>query len=285
MTTVVATQTIHQTRCGLDPQQYSAYKYGAASVVAAYAQDLADLICDQTPRLASDQLTITAPGSRSVPIGADLLADGVLARLNHRRTLMGRPPAVRAKLHRHAIPAGDYGAQDLAGRQALLAQEKITTIPSLIADRDVLVIDDLWVTGLSAEVTVQAIERLHPASLTYVVIARVEPDYAAAYAAVERDLNHARVSDLDSLSGLFHQDQVIMTQRLCKFVLVQPIDQLATWLPRQPVGYIWELYCALLAEGFGLMPEYKSAFSCVASHVEATRLDIQAMSLGWEVPA
>jgi adenine/guanine phosphoribosyltransferase-like PRPP-binding protein len=73
---------------------------------------------------------------------------------------------VRAKLYRFAVPTTDYGTADEAGRRALLADERISGIPDLFADRDVVVVDDLWVTGLSAEVTIDAIEGWKPRSVT-----------------------------------------------------------------------------------------------------------------------
>jgi phosphoribosyl transferase-like protein len=275
---------------GVDPLRYSRYKYGQVAMADAFAGELARLAVDAMPGLATAPTTVTAPASRAVPIGADLLADGVLRHLNHERTRRLLEPAVRARLHRFHVPSGDYGAQDGATRQALLAAERVSGIPQLFTDRHVVVVDDLLVTGTSAEVTAAAIERWSPASLTYLVIATVEPGYASRYPEVEHDLNHAVVDGLPALARLGGEGPVTVTQRLCKFVLSQRLPELARWLQDIAADEIvselvWRVHSAALAEGFGLMPAYRDAAAMIARWVEAGALEELAATRGWSPAA
>jgi hypothetical protein len=208
-----------------------------------------------------------------VPIGADLLADGVLRVVNHERALRNCAPAVRAKLHRAAVPADDYGARDAAGRRELLARERISGIPELFAGRDVVIVDDLWVTGASAEVTVDAVARYAPRSVTYLVIAVVEPELAARCPEVEYDLNHAAVHDLPTLADLCRAGPVTVNQRFCKFVLRQDPHAVRAWLDGIPATTAWHLYAAVLAEGFLLEPGFAATAQAIVGFADGRRLD------------
>jgi hypothetical protein len=275
---VLAAYEVGETGTALDAAAYSRYKYGSRPDVDGFAAVLAEL----ATKLPADALTVTAPASRTVPIGADLLADGVLREVNHRRAQEGTGPAVRAKLHRFAVPAEDYGAKDAAARRALLARERISGIPDLFAGRDVVVVDDLWVTGASAAVTVDAVARYAPRSVTYLVIATVEPGYAARRPEVEFDLNHAAVDGLPALADLC-RGPVTVNQRMCKFVLRQEPAAVAEWLPGIPAGTAWHLYAAVLAEGFLLEPAFAATARVVVGHADEHDLDAQAATHGWSI--
>jgi hypothetical protein len=288
MTNVIALHGVDD----LDRMLYSRYKYGFRPAVDRFAAGLARCAEARLPGLPDAPVTITAPASRAVPIGADLLADGVLRAVNHRRA--GRPtapagragpapPAVRAALHRYAVPDTDYGTADQDGRRTLLAGERISGIPDLFTDRDVVVVDDLWVTGISAEVTIDAIARWRPRSVTYLVIARVDPEHARRRPQVEFDLNHAAVSGLPALAELCREGPVVVNQRVCKFVLQHPPDQIRSWLPTVPATIAWHLYAAVLAEGFGLVPRFAEAARAIVRFADRHDLDGAAAACGWSL--
>jgi hypothetical protein len=267
----------------LDPTRYSRFKYGFGPAVDRFATRLAERAAADLPDLLDAPVTITAPASRAVPIGADLLADGVLRAVNHRRAGRSAPPATRAKLHRFAVPAADYGTADQDGRRALLADEKISAIPEMFADRDVVVVDDLWVTGISAGVTVDAIGRWKPRSVTYLVIARVDAEHARRRPQVEYDLNHAAVTGLPALAELCREGPVTVNQRVCKFVLQHPPAEIRAWLDTVPATIAWHLYAAMLAEGFASSAGFAGAAQVVIEFADRHDLDGVAASCGWSL--
>jgi hypothetical protein len=267
----------------LDAALYSRYKYGSRAAVDGFAATLADLAVAKVPGAAHDAVTVAAPASRTVPIGADLLADGVLRAVNHNRARRGVGPAVRAKLHRFAVPAADYGGLSEAGRRALLATERISGIPDLFAGRDVVIVDDLWVTGASARVTVDAVARYAPRSVTYLVIATVEPGYAARRPEVEAELNHAAVDSLASLADLCRAGPVTVNQRMSKFVARQEPVAVGDWLATVPAHVAWQLHAAVLAEGLLFEPEFAGAARVIVGFADRADLDASAAAHGWSI--
>jgi hypothetical protein len=265
----------------LDRTEFSRYKYGARHAVDRFARALAVRAEADLPDLLDAPVTITAPASRAVPIGADLLADGVLRAVNHRRAQRAAAPAVRAKLYRFAVPTADYGTADENGRRALLADERISGIPDLFADRDVVVVDDLWVTGLSAEVTIDAVERWKPRSVIYLVIARIDPELARRRPQLEFDLNHAAVTSLPALAELCRDGPTTVNQRMCKFVLQHPPAEIRAWLDTVPATVAWHLYAAVLAEGFVQAPRFADAARVLVEFADRHDLDTVAASCGW----
>jgi hypothetical protein len=280
MTHIIA---LHEVVDDLDRILYSRYKYGFRPAVDRFAAGLARRAEADLPDLLDAPVTITAPASRAVPIGAGLLADGVSRAVNHRRAQRSTPPAARAALYRYAVPDTDYGTADQDGRRALLAGERISGIPDLFTDRDVVVVDDLWVTGISAEVTIDAIGRWTPRSVTYLVIARVDPEHARRRPQVEFDLNHAAVSGLPALAELCREGPVTVNQRVCKFVLQHPPAEIRPWLDTVPATIAWHLYAAVLAEGFGLVPRFAEAARVIVQFADRHDLDSAAASCGWSL--
>lgn len=262
----------------LDAAEYSRYKYGSRAAVDGFADTLARSAVEKLPALLTAEVTITAPAGRVVPIGADLLADGVLRAVNHLRARHDVAPAVRAKLHRFAVPAEDYGTMSEVERRALLASERISGIPDLFAGRDVVIVDDLWVTGASAEVTVEAVARWSPRSVTYLVLAAVDPDEAKRRPEVEAELNHAAVSSLPALAAL---GDVTVNQRVCKFVLRHGPDAVLAFLESVPAHVAWQLYAAVLAEGFLLRDEFAGAARVIVNFADDRELDAAAATNGW----
>jgi hypothetical protein len=299
----------------LDRTQYSRFKYGFRPAVERFAARLAERAEAELPDLLDGPVTITAPASRAVPIGADLLADGVLRAVNHRRAQRttppaspareaspcgpgkppaspareaspcgpGKPPAIRAKLYRFAVPVADYGTADRDGRRALLADERISGIPDLFTDRNVVVVDDLWVTGISAEVTIDTIRHWGPRSVTYLVIARVDPEQARRRPQIEYDLNHAAVTGLRTLAELCREGPVTINQRVCKFVLQHPPAEVRAWLDTVPATVAWHLHAAVLAEGFALTEPFVEAARVVIQFADRHDLDGVAASCGWSL--
>jgi hypothetical protein len=282
---VLAAYEVSEAGTALDTAAYSRYKYGSRAAVDSFAETLAELAVAKLPGLLSGSVTLTAPASRTVPIGADLLADGVLRAVNHGRASRNTAPAVRAKLHRFAVPADDYGARNEADRRALLAAERISGSPDLFSGRDVVIVDDLWVTGASAEVTVDAVARYAPRSVTYLVIATVEPGYAARRPEVEFDLNHAAVGSLDALGDLCRAGAMTVNQRFCKFVLRQQPADVEAWLADLPAATAWQLYASVLAEGFLLEPGFSGAARVIVNVADDRDLDAEAATHGWSVGA
>jgi hypothetical protein len=276
MTRVIALHDVD----GLDHAEFSRYKYGARPAVDRFAEALAQRA---EPDLLDAPVTVTAPASRAVPIGADLLADGVLRAVNHRRAQRSAAPAVRAKLYRFAVPTTDYGTADEAGRRALLADERISGIPELFSDRDVVVVDDLWVTGLSAEVTIDAIQRWKPRSVTYLVIARMDPAQARRHPQLEFDLNHAAVPSLPALAELCRAGPTTVNQRMCKFVLQHPPAEVRAWLDTVPATVAWHLYAAVLAEGFVQTPRFSATARVLVEFADSHDLDSVAAACGWSL--
>lgn len=279
MTRIIALHGVED----LDRTEFSRYKYGLRPAVDRFAAALARRAEADLTDLLDTPVTVTAPASRAVPIGADLLADGVLRAVNHRRARRSVAPAVRAKLYRFAVPATDYGTADENGRRALLADERISGIPDLFTDRDVVVVDDLWVTGLSAEVTVDAVERWKPRSVSYLVIARMDPEVARRHPQLEFDLNHAAVPSLPALAELCRAGPTTVNQRMCKFVLQHPPAEVRAWLDTVPATTAWHLYAAVLAEGFVQTPRFAEAARIAVEFADRHDLDSVAASCGWSL--
>jgi hypothetical protein len=106
--------------------------------------------------------------------------------------------------------------------------------------------------------------------VTYLVIATVEPGFAARRPEVEYDLNHAAVHDLPTLADLCRSGPVTVNQRFCKFVLRQSPETVTEWLDGIPEAIAWHLHAAVLAEGFLREPGFAATARAIVDFA-ATR--------------
>ena len=136
----------------------------------------------------SSRLVVTAVPSRCIPIGADAVADAMFNRLNYHLFLQDKEPAQRVKITRKSIPEGDYATLSEAERAAIMENESFSVDP-LIAGSNMLVVDDISITGQSAEAIAQYLDTCGLMSAWYMYVAALNVDDALANPQIEAQLN------------------------------------------------------------------------------------------------
>ncbi|HSI21249.1 MAG TPA: phosphoribosyltransferase family protein [Verrucomicrobiae bacterium] len=244
---------------------YSQYKYGSVEAAKKLGIALGAALWNQDEHLKAESVTVMAPATGNVPIGATLLVDWASFYINDRRFALEVGPVTISKLTRSIIPAGDYGTLSAEERASIMTQATVSEITEHIAGEHVIIIDDLWVTGVSAQTTIDQLTQAGCASYRYAVVAVINQQDAANDPALEARLNHVAVSTVHDLVGLYAQTAYVVNQRVCKFLLsAKNTSQILELLEPENDVLRQKVVAACIEDNLHQSPEYTASFAVLS---------------------
>lgn len=203
------------------PIKYSRFKYGDADAAEHYAAGLSERLWESGLLSWDLRPVITTAPYKFLPTASYELARHMLDHLNERRPA-GAQPVEIVPLHLRHVDSGNYSARSQDERQQILDEAGLHLGDGDVTGRQVVLIDDAVVSG-TAET--RAVEVLLEAGAAAVVGAyALEVDRASALAGpeIEDRLNHAYVTDLDSLREIYTSPSAVLNIRTVKYVLHWP---------------------------------------------------------------
>ncbi len=181
--------------------QYSKYKHGSGNVGKAYASELCEAFLQRLPSLAlSRHLIIASSPYKTIPTCSLCITQTFYSLLNQRRGLMGIPPGCSTGIKRVTLFPGDYGLLLAEQRVQCMRHNRLEFDHALLTGTDLVVVDDIKVTGAHQASIMTHARQLAVRSLTFLyVIECVDPRVAASYPQIEDRLNHASVHTLTAV--------------------------------------------------------------------------------------
>lgn len=260
-------------RWPFSPARYSRYKYGSVTAADAFAQALEAAFAERHPDLAfAPRLLLTSSPYIYVPTAATTLARRLQLVLNAARGRRGLPPAPLLQVDRVNPTPGDYGTLSGPAREGLMAANVLSFRrfrPMLVRDAQLLIVDDVRVTGAHQRCLVRASDDLPLAARTFLYLAAFGHPAGDRFDPTQEDaLNHAAVRTLDDLAGIVAAGDFTWNVRVCKFVL-DPAqrDDLPRFLARMPGWFARDLHRNSSRDGFARMSSYAPSHALVQAEL------------------
>jgi PRTase ComF-like len=253
------------------PERYSRYKYGSVAAAEAFAQALGAAVVERHPELAcAPRLLMTSSPYTYVPTAATTLARRLQPVLNAARARCGLPRAPFVQVDRVTPAAGDYGTLSAAAREGRMAANALSFgrfSPARVRDAQLLIVDDVRVTGAHQRCLMRASDELPLTARAFLYLASFGSPPGGGLDPTQEDaLNHAAVRSLDDLAGIVEADDFAWNVRVCKFVL-DPAqrDDLPQFLARMPGWFAQDLHRNSYRDGYARMSRYAPSHAVVGA--------------------
>lgn len=219
-----------------DADTYSLMKHGDFTAALTLGAEVAARLLDECPWLLTDERPVLLPVAYHVTIpSCYLLAEVVSIHLDLARE--GMPAAQITGVRKSSVTHIDYARSSEEERRKDLSSIAFELVEP-VADANVIVVDDIRVTGL-AEQTMLAV--LEGAGATRVVAAYVAScdDALATDSSIESRLNTARVRSVLDVLPVVRSGHFRVTIRFLKRLLGEP--ETAEFLSQCPRPLAWAL--------------------------------------------
>jgi len=262
-------------RLPFSPARYSMYKYGSVAAAETFARALGAAFCELHPELAlaSRLLMASSPYVR-VPAAATTLARRLRPVLNAARAVNGLPPVPLLRVDRISTCPGDYGTLSAQARDLHMAANIVSFRrfrPAQVRGAQLLVIDDVRVTGAHQRCLMRASEGLPLAARTFLYIAAFPGQLSGCFDPAQEDvLNHTAVKTLDDLAEIVEAADFAWNVRVCKFTL-SPANhgELPRFLRRMPSWFVRDLDRNSSRDGYARMRPYAPSHALVRAELSA----------------
>lgn len=247
-----------------DTTAYSRFKYGDMAAAAMYGQQLAQAIlacvASQSGSCDLSNVVITASAYKSLPTAAQAVADAAIATLR-----ANGYPVRTGRIHRNILTEGDYGTMTTDERAYWMSCNGLWVEAVEFKGLNVVVVDDISISGAHGRSIVQMFETIDIASLTLVHVLKLDPELAARDPKIEDRMNHSVIKTLQDLRQLIASTpDYAPNARTVKFVLSQPIQELQRFLDSLPDPLVRLLDESVQADEYDRMRSYVTAAKLIA---------------------
>jgi hypothetical protein len=252
---------------------YSRYKYGSVTATEAFAEALGTAFANRHPELArTPRLLMTSSPYSYVPTAAASLARRLRPVLNAARAQYGLPPVPLVQVDRIGTSAGDYGTLSAQARDRRMAASTLSFRrfqPGQVRDAQLLIVDDVRVTGAHQRCLMLASDGLPLDGRTFVYIASFASPASDCFDPTQEDaLNHAAIRTLDDLAEIVADNDFAWNVRVCKFVLNSANrGDLPRFLIRMPGWFVRDLDTNSCRDGYARMSPYAASHEIVCAEL------------------
>jgi KaiC/GvpD/RAD55 family RecA-like ATPase len=241
-----------------DPYQYSRFKYGDVSVAYKYANGLADLFIKKGTINKNKQYFLCGSAYKEVPTAAVSIAKAVT------KILLQRGYKITFfRIHGRAF-AQDYSELSVHDRNEILSKIPLSVdkkILDRIRNSNVLVIDDIQITGLHKRALERFLISVAVREVVFSYVAILSENYGLNYPQLEWDLNHYYVDSLIKIRELISKSNFTPNSRVCKFILASEPHLLAEFTRSITSQQLNDLIVAMKNDGYDEMLKYRHNFA------------------------
>lgn len=254
------------------PASYSRLKFGSDVVARRFGDEMADkFFRTYHTTLTTDRCVIIPSAYNVVEIAATVLAQHFMNRLNDLLSREGHRCVEWTTMHRTMSYVADYSFLPRAEREALLSADTLYINRDFVADKVLLFVDDVTITGTHEQKVMSFLDGLglnNPRIFCYYAA------YTGDKADIEAALNQASIKGAEEYCQLIREPGHRLVVRAVRFLLDQPLEELRSVLRFVDAPFVDKLYHACLAKEYDKLDKYREGFELIRE-----RLDVHGIGL------
>lgn len=249
---------------GIDLNEYSRFKYGdgnaADKLGALLARDFLE-----THEAGHSHLLITSSAYKTAPPAARALQDSFVTDM----VASSEPDTIKTfKIDRANLTNGDYAHMGLEERQRVMADNGLSLPPDLeIEGQDVVILDDISVTGSHEEMLRNLLEPLQPASIQYGYVLSVVN--GKEHPGIEAAINASSIKGYEDVAPLLESPNFRPNARFCKFILSQSIEDIERFVASTRAEIVRKVCEYVIGDELEKLPSYTVAAAYLLEMIPA----------------
>lgn len=251
-----------------DPAQYSRFKYGDGAVARAFGSELAQAFLASHRSLLHqyDEVVLVPSPYDSIPTASYALSEAFRTGINSALYEAGRKSLLQSKIHRYKTYTVDYGQLSAEDRLRLIESDTYHLDRDFLANRLVLFLDDIRITGSHELIIRRQIEvKALPGHFVFLYYAMLDnEDIAPDF---ENFLNYYSIHDMAGVCALLQAGDYRMNTRVIKYILKSEAAGLRTFLQSAPPAVVRELADYAIGNNYHLLPEYRHNLHQIVQHL------------------
>ena len=208
----LALYTISKDKITFDIDQFSLFKHGEHEATNFYALKLAKHFISSYKPHECSEIVFASSAYRNIPVAATLLTHLFI---RHLEDLTGNKYKIM-RLYRQNLTKGDFSTMSLANRSRTMQSTKIKIKGRKHLKKNVVVIDDIIITGSHERRLQQLFYGEDISSLTFLYL--VEVLNVGEKTSFENELNKANMNNWEQWLSLALKDPLV-TVRFLKFLM------------------------------------------------------------------
>lgn len=246
-----------------NPRDYSELKFGSDRVARLFGYQMGNKFYSKYRDILINNRCVIIPSAFNVvEIAATILARHFNNRLNDFLCLEGHRIVDWTTMHRSMSYIADYCLMPKEERKLMLNGDKLYINRDFIEGKVLIFVDDITITGTHEDKINDFLEEL---GLTNQHIFCYYARYQGNVTEIEYQLNHAGINTIDDYVKLVSDPNHHIVVRAVRFLLDQPLEDLALALERLDDKFIDKLYFACLAKEYDKIAGYRAGFELIRS--------------------
>jgi hypothetical protein len=195
--------------------------------------------------------------------------------INGARIDAGLPAGTVVRVIKSTEVRATYASASPEERLAMLDQIELDTDGHSFDDKNVIVIDDIRITGSAERHTRKTLDTFSPTAVAFGYIALFNEAAAMQDASVEDRINHVFVKGLSDIATIQQEDGFLLNIRVLKRVLSpKEAGARGDFLAQLSDDLLYDFYSAALSCGpdFLLSNDYLQGFTELKAHAAARKL-------------
>ncbi|MCA6363761.1 MAG: hypothetical protein IM638_12045 [Bacteroidetes bacterium] len=250
---------------------YSRFKFGDETEAEHFGTALAEQFI-----LAHRKLLLTGGPTVAVPSPYDFIPTASCAmtryfvrEVNRFLAEHEKPSLLESRIHRYKTYSVDYGNLSFDERYKLITQGTYHIDKTFLSNRNVLLLDDIRITGSHELVLRKQIEELQiPGNFMFLYFAELTNKEIAPE--FENVLNYSEIKDVNGLLKLIREKIFTFNTRVIKFVLSLPDADLQVFVKNAEPALLSKLCDLAFGNNYHLMHEYKTNLHSIYNHIYHT---------------
>ena len=270
--TVVDGEVVCNDGSRFDRESYSRFKYGWLPPAIEYGNGLANLVGDEIIEHSSVARTyvVSAP-YKFVPTASHAIARAFVDRLSHRAIRKGVEPPFLLPFHKSRPGSSAYAQSTEADRQRSLATLGLHIDESRIPGSNLVVLDDIRITGSAQKASRAFLERFEPRAVWYLHAARLDEATAIADPGLEDKLNQSLQHTLRRFVDEYVRGEFQLNTRVLRWILESDQTELKTFVAYAPVELLESILSAAIGTGVAYYNKYIDSITMVCNELECYR--------------
>lgn len=245
-------------------EDYSRLKFGCNDTARKFGHQLADVFfAENADLLIANQCVVIPSPYNHVQNAASVMTRHFVDHLNHLLVNANGRHVETSTVHRKVSYTNDYGFLSKEKRRALIDNDVFFLNRPFLADKMLVFIDDVCITGTHEEKLVEILDSNGVKNRTFFL-------YYAKYAKgavgadIESKINFAGINDVDDFIALTQNHDHNVIVRAIKYLLSLPHNTLASRLHCFSHDFLTKVYYGALGEGYHAIPNYQHNLRAIA---------------------